>query len=72
MSEKQPSYKEMDRDGDGITGHEKGLANQGPSWISENLGKLVIGVLVVIIILGIMAAVQDAIATEAAKEATGR
>ena len=55
----------MDRDGDGITGHEKGLSNQGPSWVSENTGKLVIAGAIIVIVLIAMAIAQDA---NAAKE----
>ena len=65
MANKRPSYKDMDRDGDGITGHEKGLSNQGPSWVSENTGKLVIAGAIIVIVLIAMAIAQDA---NAAKE----
>ena len=65
MANKRPSYKDMDRDGDGITGHEKGLSNQGPSWVSENTGKLVIIGVVFIIVMFVLSIIQDA---NAAKE----
>jgi hypothetical protein len=58
----------MDRDGDGITGHEKGLSNQGPSWVSENTGKLVLAGAIFVIVILIFTVIQDA---NAAKEATG-
>jgi hypothetical protein len=57
----------MDRDGDGITGHEKGLSNQGPSWVSENTGKLVLAGAIFVIVILIFTVIQDA---NAAKEAT--
>ena len=65
MVNKRPSSKDMDRDGDGITGHEKGLTNQGPSWVSENTGKLVIAGVVFIIVMIVISVIQDA---NAAKE----
>ena len=65
MANKRPSYKDMDRDGDGITGHERGLSNQGPSWVSENTGKLVITGVVFIIVMFVLSIIQDA---NAAKE----
>jgi hypothetical protein len=65
LANKRPSYKDMDRDGDGITGHEKGLSNQGPSWVSENTGKLVIIGVVFIIVMFVLSIIQDA---NAAKE----
>ena len=65
MANKRPSYKDMDRDGDGITGHERGLSNQGPSWVSENTGKLVIIGVVFIIVMFVLSIIQDA---NAAKE----
>jgi hypothetical protein len=71
MTDKRPSSKDMDRDGDGITGHEKGMANQGPSWISENTGKIVIGVIVFIIVMFVYSAIQDGNAAREAKEALG-
>jgi len=68
LVDKRPSYKDMDRDGDGITGHEKGLSNQGPNWVSENTGKLVVAGVVFIIVMFILSIIQDA---NAAKEASG-
>jgi len=59
----------MDRDGDGITGHEKGLANQGPSWVSENTGKLVLAGAIIVIVIFVLAAIQDA---NTAREVSGQ
>ncbi|MDA0595577.1 MAG: hypothetical protein O2921_00140 [Chloroflexi bacterium] len=68
MANKRPSFKDMDRDGDGITGHEKGLSNQDPSWVSENTGKLVLAGAIVVIVILIFTVIQDA---NAAKEPIG-
>ena len=68
MSEKRPSFKDMDRDGDGITGHEKGMANPGPGWVSENSGKLILFGIILGILVFVVAIIEDA---NRAKDAVG-
>ena len=59
MTYKRPSSNKKEGDGDGITGNEKGTANQGPSWIAENVSKIVLAVIVFIIVMLVMTAIQD-------------
>lgn len=45
--------------GDSSTKIEKGESNQGPSWLSENTGKLVLLAVVFIIVMFVITAIQD-------------
>ncbi|HIF71570.1 MAG TPA: hypothetical protein EYQ61_03285 [Dehalococcoidia bacterium] len=69
MADKRPSSRDMDADGDGITGHESGMANQGLCWVSENTGKIILAVIVFITVIFVVTAIQDA---NAAKEEANR
>ncbi|MBT3996427.1 MAG: hypothetical protein HOF01_11585 [Chloroflexi bacterium] len=59
MADDRPDHKGMFGGGDGSTKIEKGESNQGPSWLSENTGKLVLLAAVFIIVMFVFTAIQD-------------
>lgn len=59
MGDDRPDHKGMFGGGNNATKIEKGESNQGPSWLSENTGKLVLLAAVFIVVMFDFTAIQD-------------
>jgi hypothetical protein len=51
--------RNYDRDSDGISSHKGGLGNHGPNWISNNVGKIIVGGVITAIVMMVILSLTD-------------